>query len=172
MPDEQAGQQQQGGGQDQQQSGAPPQPKSGSIGKQAAEELSGKIHNDEQQKLDHETDENYDAQFQQHLVEKLKPEVTAFNDKAEFADALKMTVETDMLKFFRDNQPSYALIIRKRELHFLDPGSSTPVSSLLIKGGPDEYVFLGGAGSAAPIDEADAIKGFIRLAAGGKFQAE
>ena len=159
-------------GEQEQQQGQPQPPKSGDIGKEAAQELTGKIHNDEQQKLDRESDENYDAQFQQHLVEKLKPEVTAFNEKAEFADALKMTAETGMLKFFRDNKPSYALLIRKRELHFLDPGSSTPVSSLQIKGGPDEYVFHGGTGAAAPIDEPDAIKGFIRLAAGGKFQAD
>lgn len=157
MPDEQ----QQGG-----------QSKGGEIGKQAAEELSGKIHNDEQRKLDHESDENYDAQFQQHLVEKLKPEIEAFNEKAEFADALKMHAGSEMLQFFRDNKPAYALLIRKRELHFLDPGSSTPVSSLQIKGGPEEYAFQGGTGAAAPMDEAEAIKGFIRLAAGGKFQAE
>ena len=146
--------------------------KSGDIGKEAADELSGKIHTDEQQKLDHESDENYDAQFQQHLVEKLKPEITAFNEKAEFADALKMHAEAGMLQFFRDNKPSYALLIRKRQLHFLDPGSSTPVSSLQIKGGPDEYAFHGGTGAAAPMEEAQAIKGLIRLAAGGKFQAD
>ena len=77
-----------------------------------------------------------------------------------------------MLKFFRDNTPAYALLIRNRQLHFLDPGSSTPVSSLQIKGGPDEYAFHGGPGAAAPMEEAQAIKGLIRLAAGGKFQAE
>ena len=148
------------------------QPKSGDIGKQAADELSGKIHTDEQRKLDNESDENYDAQFQQHLVEKLTPEITAFNDKAEFADALTMHKGAGMLQFFRDNKPAYAILIRNRQLHFLDPGSSTPVSTLAIKGGPDEYIFHGGTGSAAPMDEADAIKGFIRLAAGGKFQAE
>ena len=162
MPDEQ-----QSGGQSQSGQG-----KSGQIGKQAAEELSGKIHNDEQRKLDNESDENYDDQFQQHLVEKLKPEIEAFNAKAEFADALKMNNGSDMLQFFRDNKPAYALLIRKRQLHFLDPGSSTPVSSLQIKGGPDEYMFQGGAGATAPMDESQAIKGLIRLAAGGKFQAE
>lgn len=146
--------------------------KGGSIGKAAAEELSGKIHADEQHKLDTESDENYDAQFQQHLVEKLKPEIEAFNEKAEFADALKMHTESGMLQFFRDNKPAYALLIRNRKLHFLDPGSSTPVSSLQVKGGPDEYAFLGGPDSAAPIDETAGIKGLIRLAAGGRFQAD
>ena len=145
--------------------------KGGEIGKEVAAELHGKISNDEQRKLDHESDENYDAQFQQHLVEKLKPEIQAFNDQAEFADALKMTTESGMLKFFRDNVPAYALLIRNRELHFLDPGSSTPVTSIRVTGGPDEYFFHGGSGSAAPMDEAEAIKGLIRLAAGGKFQA-
>ncbi|GAA3764174.1 hypothetical protein [Terriglobus aquaticus] len=157
---------------DEQQGQAPGQPKSGAIGKEAAEELSGKIHNDEQRKLDNESDENYDAQFQQHLVGRLTPEITAFNDKAEFADALKLHNESGMLQFFRDNKPAYAILIRNRQLHFLDPGSSTPVSTLQIKGGPEEYVFHGGTGAAAPIDENDAVKGFIRLAAGGKFQAE
>lgn len=159
MPDEQQGQQDE-------------QSKGGEIGKQAAAELKGKISNDEQRKLDHESDENYDAQFQQQLVSKLKPEIEAFNDQAEFADALQMKVETGMLHFFRDNKPAYALLIRHRTLHFLDPGSSTPVSSVQVSGGPDEYFFHGGAGNAAPMDEPAAIKGLIRLAAGGKFQGE
>lgn len=157
---------------DEQQPQAQGKSKSGDIGTKAAEELSGKIHSDEQRKLDNESDENYDAQFQQHLVEKLTPEITAFNDKAEFADALKMHKESGMLQFFRDNKPAYAILIHKRQLHFLDPGSSTPVSTLQVAGGPDEYVLHGGTGSAAPISEDDAIKGLIRLAAGGKFQAE
>lgn len=145
---------------------------SGAIGKEAAAELQGKIHTDEQRKLDRESDENYDAQFQQHLVEKLKPEIAAFNETAEFADALKMSVSSELLQFFRDNRPAYALLIRNRQMHFLDPGSETPVSSLQIKGGPEEYAFHGGAGGAAPMEESAAIKGLIRLAAGGKFQAE
>ena len=159
MPDEQEGQAEQ-------------QPKGGQIGKQAADELSGKIHVDEQRKLNNESDENYDAQFQQQLVAKLKPEIEAFNEKAEFADTLDMHTESGMLQFFRDNKPAYALLIRNRQIHFLDPGSSTPVSSVQVTGGPYEYFFHGGSGSAAPMEDADVVKGLIRLAAGGKFQAE
>lgn len=148
------------------------QKQGGEIGKAAAEELKGKISNDEQRKLDAESDENYDAQFQQHLEEKLKPEIEAFNEQAEFADALKMRSSSGMLQFFRDDVPAYALLIRNRQLHFLEPGSSTPVSSLRIVGGPEEYVLHGGSGAAAPLDEADTLKGLLRLAAGGSFQAE
>lgn len=160
MPDEQQGKASQ------------EQPKGGSIGKEVAAELSGKISNDDQHKLDHESDANYDAQFQQHLVTKLKPEVEAFNDKAEFADAILMKSETDMLRFYRDNVPAFAIVIKHRTLHFLDPHSTEPVATLAITGGPDEYFLHGGSGNAAPMDETAAIKGLLRLAVGGKFQAD
>ncbi len=143
----------------------------GEIGKQAAEELKGKIEVDEQRKMAAETDETFDTQLQAHLLEKLQPEVEAFNEQAEFADALKVEKGSGMLQFYRDNKPAYALLIHKRKLLFLAPDSKTPVRTLAAAGGPDEYAFQGGDTVASALSEEDLLKGLIRVAVGGTFEA-
>ena len=142
----------------------------GEIGKSAAEELKGKLEVDEQSKLSSESNDVYDAELYAHLLEKLQPEIQAFNDEAEAADQLKLEKGAGTLQFFRDNKPSFAVLVKDRSLHFLDVGKSTPTQSLQVVGGPEEYAYQ--STSAAAISEQDLLKGLIRLAAGAKFQAE
>ena len=144
----------------------------GEIGKVAAEELRGKLAIDEQQKIASESDETYDAQLLAHLQEKLQPEIEAFNEQAEFADALTVETSSGMLQFYRDNKPAYAVLVHKRKLLFLSPESKEPVRTLAAAGGPEEYAFQGGSGSAAAMSEEDLLKGLIRTAVGGTFEAK
>lgn len=142
----------------------------GKIGNSAAEDLKGKLEIDEQRKMRSMDDETYDAQLMGHLLERLKPEIESFNEQSKAADQLKMEKGSSMLEFFRDNKPAYAVLVQHRQLLFLDPKSTTPVRTLAVTGGPEEYAFAGGSGVAAPIVEDDLLKGILRVAAGARFE--
>lgn len=142
----------------------------GEIGKSAAEELKGKIDVDEQRKEQALDDETYDAQLLKHLQERMKAEIESFNEQAKAADQLKMEKGSSMLQLFRDNKPAFAVMVQHRQVMFLDPRSTAPVCTLRATGGPEEYAFLSGPGSAAAMGEDDMLKGLLRMAAGAMFE--
>ena len=132
----------------------------GTLGKQVAEQMGSKLDADEAHRLATEGDDVYDAQALAKLEEKLKGEITGFNDIAQAADQLAIEKGKGMVQIFKANLPVFAVLIQHRTAAIVPAGQKTAVQNVPVTGGPDTFTF-----GSQP--QPEFIKSLLIMATGG-----